>query len=104
MKRWAMTSPRFPTNLDGEPSPLSTSFRSSPSTTRVLATATKERCFAARGSTRATSSSGDVPGTTAREGVAEGDLSLGPGHYPGTPLPGEKGNVAIAGHRTTWGH
>lgn len=23
-----------------------------------------------------------------------------PGHYPGTALPGEKGNVAIAGHRT----
>lgn len=38
------------------------------------------------------------------EGVAEDDLSLGPGHYPGTPLPGEAGNAAIAGHRTTWGH
>jgi sortase A len=38
------------------------------------------------------------------EGVGENDLSLGPGHYPGTPLPGEAGNSAIAGHRTTWGH
>lgn len=38
------------------------------------------------------------------EGVAEAELSLGPGHYPGTPLPGEAGNVGIAGHRTTWGH
>jgi sortase A len=28
---------------------------------------------------------------------------MGPGHYPGTPLPGEAGNVAIAGHRTTYG-
>ena len=28
----------------------------------------------------------------------------GPGHYPGTPLPGEAGNVAIAGHRTTYLH
>ena len=28
----------------------------------------------------------------------------GPGHYPGTPLPGEPGNVAIAGHRTTYAH
>jgi len=37
------------------------------------------------------------------EGVGEGDLRKGPGHYPGTVLPGEKGNAAIAGHRTTYG-
>jgi sortase A len=30
-------------------------------------------------------------------------LRLGPGHYPGTPLPGARGTVAIAGHRTTYG-
>ncbi len=28
---------------------------------------------------------------------------MGPGHYPETPLPGEPGNAAIAGHRTTYG-
>ena len=28
---------------------------------------------------------------------------MGPGHYPGTPLPGQPGNVGIAGHRTTFG-
>ncbi|HMD45144.1 MAG TPA: class E sortase [Acidimicrobiales bacterium] len=38
------------------------------------------------------------------EGVAEGDLAVGPGHYPGTPLPGAAGNAGIAGHRTTYGH
>lgn len=38
------------------------------------------------------------------EGVDERQLALGPGHYPGTPLPGEAGNAAIAGHRTTYGH
>ena len=27
----------------------------------------------------------------------------GPGHYPATPLPGQLGNAAIAGHRTTYG-
>jgi len=27
----------------------------------------------------------------------------GAGHYPGTALPGEDGNVAIAGHRNTYG-
>jgi sortase A len=38
------------------------------------------------------------------EGVGTPDLRQGPGHYPGTPLPGQRGNVAIAGHRTTYGH
>lgn len=37
------------------------------------------------------------------EGVGETDLMKGPGHYPGTPMPGQAGNVAIAGHRTTYG-
>jgi sortase A len=37
------------------------------------------------------------------EGTDTADLRTGPGHYPGTPLPGENGNVAIAGHRTTYG-
>jgi sortase A len=38
------------------------------------------------------------------EGVATGDLRMGPGHYAGTPLPGQPGNAAIAGHRTTYAH
>lgn len=37
------------------------------------------------------------------QGVSETDLQMGPGHYPGTPLPGQVGNVGIAGHRTTFG-
>ena len=37
------------------------------------------------------------------EGVGDLDLQMGPGHYPGTPLPGQDGNVGIAGHRTTFG-
>ena len=37
------------------------------------------------------------------EGTEAGDLRKGPGHYPDTPLPGEHGTVAIAGHRTTYG-
>jgi sortase A len=37
------------------------------------------------------------------EGTATGDLRRGPGHYSGTPLPGQAGNVALAGHRTTYG-
>jgi sortase A len=38
------------------------------------------------------------------EGTSTADLRKGPGHYIGTPLPGQGGNAAIAGHRTTYGH
>jgi sortase A len=37
------------------------------------------------------------------QGTAANDLAEGPGHYIGTPLPGQVGNSAIAGHRTTYG-
>lgn len=37
------------------------------------------------------------------EGVGLGDLKKGPGHFPETPMPGQLGNAAIAGHRTTYG-
>ncbi len=36
-------------------------------------------------------------------GTNEADVSKGPGHYLGTAIPGQAGNVAIAGHRTTHG-
>jgi sortase A len=38
------------------------------------------------------------------EGTNTPDLRKGPGHYIGTPLPGQNGNASIAGHRTTYGH
>lgn len=37
------------------------------------------------------------------EGTSLAALRAGAGHYPSTALPGEAGNVAIAGHRTTYG-
>ncbi len=37
------------------------------------------------------------------EGTSAAALRAGAGHYPNTPLPGQEGNVAIAGHRTTYG-
>jgi sortase A len=37
------------------------------------------------------------------EGTDVDSLRKGPGHYPDTPLPGERGTTAIAGHRTTYG-
>lgn len=36
-------------------------------------------------------------------GTGTSDLRKGPGHYPDTPLPGVRGTVGIAGHRTTYG-
>jgi sortase A len=36
------------------------------------------------------------------EGTGTESLKQGPGHYAGTALPGERGTVAIAGHRTTY--
>ena len=37
------------------------------------------------------------------EGTDTANLRKGPGHYPETPLPGQPGTTAIAGHRTTYG-
>lgn len=37
------------------------------------------------------------------QGTDEADLMKGPGHYLGSALPGQWGNVGIAGHRTTYG-
>jgi sortase A len=38
------------------------------------------------------------------QGTSTADLIKGPGHYPGTALPGQIGNFAVAGHRTTYLH
>lgn len=37
------------------------------------------------------------------QGVDAASLRAGAGHYPETPLPCQEGDVAIAGHRTTYG-
>jgi sortase A len=38
------------------------------------------------------------------QGTALAQLNLSPGHVPGTQLPGQVGNFAIAGHRVTAGN
>ena len=35
------------------------------------------------------------------EGIRLATLDLGPGHWPGTAMPGAQGNVVIAGHRVS---
>lgn len=37
------------------------------------------------------------------QGMTLTEIDRGPAHWPGTALPGELGNVVVAGHRTTWG-
>jgi sortase A len=37
-----------------------------------------------------------------QEGVTLTAINRGPSHWPGTALPGELGNVVVAGHRTTY--
>ncbi len=37
------------------------------------------------------------------QGTASADLAKAPGHYAGTALPGRRGTVGIAGHRSTHG-
>jgi sortase A len=48
-----------------------------------------------------------IPAIHVNEYVVEGtdtaSLRKGPGHYPSTPMPGDRGTTAIAGHRTTYG-
>jgi sortase A len=36
------------------------------------------------------------------QGTSTADLQKGPGHYPETVLPGQRGTVAFAGHRTNY--
>jgi sortase A len=49
----------------------------------------------------------EIPSIGVKDYVVEGtdleNLRKGPGHYPDTPLPGDRGTTAIAGHRTTYG-
>jgi sortase A len=38
---------------------------------------------------------------TLYEGVTLGTLDYGPGHWPGSAMPGQPGNVVVAGHRVS---
>ncbi len=47
-----------------------------------------------------------IPGidldVVAVQGTDTASLQKGPGHYPETPFPGQRGTTALAGHRTTY--
>ncbi len=40
--------------------------------------------------------------TTVREGTGQSTLAIASGHIRGTTLPGQNGNVGVAGHRDTF--
>jgi sortase A len=42
--------------------------------------------------------------THLQQGMALAAIDLGPGHWPGTAMPGQLGNVVVAGHRVTYTH
>lgn len=37
-----------------------------------------------------------------QQGITLTAINRGPGHWPGTPMPGGMGNMVVAGHRTTY--
>ena len=61
-----------------------------------------------RGATRVALGTMEIPSVGLRtkfyDGVTDEAVRLGPGHWPGTPWPGERGNSVFAGHRTTYTH
>jgi sortase A len=79
---------------------------------RVLDHREPERVQAKTGAPRAAIKEGALLGrieipslhvqSVVREGIGDVTLSLAVGHVPGTALPGQKGNVAVAGHRDTF--
>ncbi|WP_298209038.1 sortase [Ferrimicrobium sp.] len=48
--------------------------------------------------------SAGVFGDVIVEGAQKVQLEEGPGHYIESAMPGDPGNIALAGHRTTWLH
>src|SRR5262249_5834000 len=42
--------------------------------------------------------------TTMYQGITLPIIDLGTGHWPGTPAPGDLGNMVVAGHRTLHSH
>ena len=58
--------------------------------------------------TRASLGTIEIPAIDLRtrffDGVTDEAVEAGPGHWPGTPWPGQPGNAVFAGHRTTFTH
>jgi sortase A len=93
------TTATTPTTAE-DPTVTSTTRREAPSTVDTLPEELRPQSGAAVGQIVIPAIGVDW---TFVEGVSVANLKDGPGHYPTTPLPGQAGNAAIAGHRTTYG-
>jgi sortase A len=103
LRRAGSGAPRIPPVSSTTPGPGATTPTTSPGeTTATVAVPAPPSVSEGDGLARIVIPKIDVDWVVV-EGVDEADLRDGPGHYPLTPLPGQKGNSAIAGHRTTYG-
>ncbi len=78
--------------------------RAMPAPEKVIPNAARQPSFHRSQSSGAVVGSLTIPSIgvdeTVRSGVAMSVIDLGPAHWAGTALAGERGNVVLAGHRT----
>jgi sortase A len=93
-----------PSTVPGQPAPSTTgtTATTSPSTTTTVALSTAAHPSIGQLVARIEMPTIHVDNIMV-EGVTAGALAKGPGHFPESPLPGQLGNAAVAGHRTTHG-
>lgn len=93
----------FATTLSGAPSTSTTSTSAPKATTPTTSTTTEPAPLPPEGDAIARI---QIPKIGLDDIVVNGtsrdDLRKAPGHFPETPFPGQVGNSAIAGHRTTY--
>ena len=89
---------------DARPSSSTTTSTTSPETTTTTSAPAPLPAVVRKGEPIAEI---EIPSIGVKQIVVEGtdrnDLRKGPGHYQLSPMPGQEGNAAIAGHRTTYG-
>ena len=91
-----------PSSVPGTTSPTTTAPTATTATTNQVAPTTRDPAVGTPIGLMTIPRMG-MDGVALVEGTDENQLQQGPGHYVGTALPGQAGNAAIAGHRTTYG-
>jgi sortase A len=97
------TTAAGPSSSTANPTPSTTTLATATTTTLAIASPSGAPPSTGTAVARLKITSIDLTYTVV-QGVGVADLKKGPGHFPETPMPGQYGNAAIAGHRTTYGH